>query len=67
MIENFQANIGGKFAALTTIDDDVEILANSIKEVLTSAAEETLGRSRTKKQPWMTNEALELCDKRREL
>ena len=67
VIEIFQANIGGKFAALTTIDDDVEILANSIKEVLTSAAEETLGRSRTKKQPWMTNEALELCDKRREL
>jgi len=67
MVEICQANIGGKFAALTAIDNDVDTLANNIKEVLLTAAEETLGRSRTKKQPCVTNEILDLCNKRREL
>jgi len=67
VVEIFQANIGGKFVALTAIDNDVDTLANNIKEVLMTAAEETLRRSRTKKQPWVINEVLDLWVKRREL
>ncbi|GFR86316.1 endonuclease-reverse transcriptase [Elysia marginata] len=42
-------------------------MANSLKEVLVSTAEEVLGRKRRTIQPWVTNEVLDLCDKRREL
>ncbi|GFS04557.1 endonuclease-reverse transcriptase [Elysia marginata] len=65
--ETFRAQIGGKFAALTLIDNDVDTMANSLKEVLVSTAEEVLGRKRRTIQPWVTNEVLDLCDKRREL
>ena len=47
----FHAKIGGKFAALCVLDSDVETLANSLKEVLLSTAEEVLGRHRKKIQP----------------
>ncbi|GFR70978.1 endonuclease-reverse transcriptase [Elysia marginata] len=42
-------------------------MANSLKEVLVSTAEEILGRKRRTIQPWVTNEVLDLCDKRKEL
>ena len=29
-------------------------------------AQEVLGKQRNKKQPWISNEALDLCDRRRE-
>jgi exonuclease III len=65
--EVFQAQIGGKFAALTTLDSDVDTLTNNIREVLLSTAEDVLGKERRKNKPWVTNEILDLCDKRREL
>ncbi|GFR71232.1 endonuclease-reverse transcriptase [Elysia marginata] len=65
--ETFRAQIGGKFAALTLIDNDVDTMANSLKEVLASTAEEVLGRKRRTIQPWVMNEVLDLCDKRGEL
>ena len=48
----FQAKIGGKFAALCILDNDVDTLVNGLKEVLLSTAEETLGRQRKKIQLW---------------
>ena len=63
----FQAQVGGKFAALQILDKDVDTLANGIKDVLLTTAEEVLGRERKKIQPWITNEVLDLCDKRRAL
>ena len=65
--EAFQAQVGGKFAALNILDSNVDTLANDIKEVLLTTAEETLGKKRKKIQPWVTNEVLDLCNKRREL
>ncbi|GFR59878.1 RNA-directed DNA polymerase from mobile element jockey-like [Elysia marginata] len=62
--ETFRVQIGGKLAALTLIDNDVDTMANSLKEVFASTAEEVLGRKRRTTQ---TNEVLDLCDKRREL
>ena len=59
--------VGGKFAALTTINQDVDSLANNLKEVLISTAEEVIGRKRSKKQLWFTNDILDLCDERRTL
>ena len=42
-------------------------LANSLKEVLRSTAEEILGRQRMKIQFWFTNEIPDPCDQRRQL
>ena len=68
IVEVFQATVGGKFSALAALDEsDVNEMANSIKEVLLETAEEILGRSKNKQQEWVTPEALDLCDKRREL
>ena len=61
--EVFQAQVGGKFAALNLIDSDVSTLQITSK-VLVLAAEDVLGRQRKKKQPWVSNEILNLCDER---
>ena len=48
IMELFQANVGGKFAALCVFDSDVDTLANNLKEGLFSTAEDVLGRRRKK-------------------
>ena len=65
--EEFQAKVGGKFAALCVLDIDVGTVANGLKEVLLSTADEVLGRQRKRVQPWVINEILHLCDQRRQL
>ena len=68
--EAFQATIGGKFAPLlilSTEDLDVETMTSTFNSAVTEAATEILGKHRPKKKPWVTDELLELCDKRREL
>ena len=68
ILETFQATIGGKFAALlTTLDEDVEETTGKFNAVMTETASDILGKHRKKKQPWVTDEMLELCDKRRDL
>ena len=62
-----QAKVGGKFAALCTMDSDIDTLANRLKEGLLAAAEGVLWRQKTKIQPWVTNETLDLCDQREQL
>ena len=63
----FKAQVGGKFAALNLVDGDVDTLASNIKEVLTSTADEVLGKRKKKIKPWVTDAVLELCDERRKL
>ena len=67
ILDIFQARIGGRFAALSLLDKDINELTSNFNEVMKDAAEEVLGRKRKKKQAWMTDEILDLCDKRREL
>ena len=47
-----QAQVGGKFAALTLIDSDVKTLTRDILTVVTTA-EDVLGKRRKKIQPWI--------------
>ena len=47
---------------LSSLYSDVGTIA-----ILVSTAEEVLGKQREKIQPWVTNEVLDLCDKRRQL
>ena len=68
--EAFEAMIGGKFAALTTLcddDRDIDTITNTLNTAVTDTANEILGKYRTVKKPWVTNDVLDLCDKRREL
>jgi len=65
--EIFQAKLGGRFAALTLLDNDINDLTNNFNEAVRETAEEVLGRQRNKHQPWTTNDILDLCDTRRAL
>ena len=68
--EAFEAMIGGKFAALTTLcddDRDTDTITNTLNTAVTDTANEILGKYHTVKKPWVTNDVLDLCDKRREL
>ena len=63
--EEFQAKIGGKFAPLLLLEN-VDELTEGFNAAMAEVAQEVLGKQRNKKQPWISNEALDLCDKRRE-
>ena len=65
--EAFHAMIGGKFAALTILETDMETLINTFNMAVTNTASEILGKHRPVKKPWVTADLLDLCDKRREL
>ena len=61
------ATIGGKFAPLLTAHLDIDSFNNELNQQFVDTAEEVLGRARGKKQVWMTDDVLEICDQRREL
>lgn len=65
--ELFQAQFGGRFAALSLLDNDINNLTNNFNEAVRESAEEILGRQRKKHQPWISNDILDLCDTRRAL
>ena len=66
----FRATIGGKFApllALESQDTEIDALINSFNTALTETDNSILGKHRPAKKPWVTDNILKLCDKRREL
>ena len=68
--EVFQATIGGKFAPLIALDPDntnMDTLIDTFNTTVTETANEILGKHRPVKQPWVTADILDKCDKRREL
>ena len=70
--KKFQAMIGGKFAPLTILKDteeveDLDTLTRYFFTAITDTAMEILGKHRPKKKKWITDDILEMCDKRREL
>ena len=70
LLETFQAMIGGRFAPLTIMsnaDTDIDSMITTFNTAVTETASEILGKHRQKKKPWITEEILDLCDKRREL
>ena len=70
MSETFQAMKGGRFAPLTILsneDTDRDSMITTFNTAVTGTAREICGKHRQKKNPWITAEILDLCDKRREL
>ena len=67
--EAFQAKLGGKFAPLLALakEEELNSITNTFNETITEIATELLGKHRPKKKPWVTDDVLNLCDKRREL
>ena len=70
MAEAFKAKIGGRFAPLLILgaeEVDVNHMTTTLNTVITETATEILGKLCLRKKPWVTNELLDLCDKRRAL
>ena len=67
--EIFKAKIGGKFAALSILDSDMnmDMLTDTFNTVVTDTANEILGKDRPVKKPWVTTDILDLYAKRRKL
>ena len=68
--EFFRAKIGGKFAPLLALenqDTEIHALINSFNTAVTETANNILSKRRPAKKPWVTDNMLKLCDKRREL
>ena len=67
--EIFQAQIEGKFAALSILDSDMDMdmLTDTFNAAVTDTANEILGKYRPVKKPWVTTDILDLCAKRRKL
>ena len=66
----FQATIGGKFAPLIGLSDedmDMDTMITTYNTAVTDAASERLGKERRRKKPWVTKDALDLSDDRRDL
>ena len=66
----FQATIGGQFAPLLALenqDTKTDALIRSFNTAVTETANTILGKHRPAKKPWVTDNTLKMCDKRREL
>ena len=64
--EIFQAQTGGRFAALNILDKDMNKLTTRLNEAALKKAEELVGRQRKKHKPWVTNDMSHMCDEKRE-
>ena len=67
--EEFQAVIGGRFAPLTVLSEDIDLetTVNSFNSAFIETASEILGKHQRPKKPWVTSDILKLCDERRKL
>ena len=63
--EIFQAKIGGKFAALSILDTDMDMdmLTDTFNTAVTDTANEILGKYRPVMKPRVTTDILDLCAK----
>ena len=66
----FRATIRGKFdpfLVLENQDTEIDALIGSFNTAMTETTNNTLGKHRPAKKPWVSDIILTLCDKRREL
>ena len=68
-VEIFQTTIGGKFAALSILDSDMDMdmLTDTFNTAVTDTADEILCKCCPVKKLWVTTDILDLCAKRRKL
>ena len=69
MTSAFQATIGGSFAPLATLVDeiaDLDSMVTHFNKAVTDTAAELLGKQRRKRKTLDTPEIFDLCDQRRD-
>ena len=64
MKSEFQVRTGEKFAPLLLLEN-AHVVENAFAQEITEAAEQEIGIERKMKKPWVTEDILDLCDKRR--
>ena len=70
VLETFKTMTGGKFAPLTIMnneDTDLDSMITTFNTAATETASEILGKHHQKKNPGVTAEIHDLCDRRKEL
>uniref|UniRef100_H3ABM4 Reverse transcriptase domain-containing protein n=1 Tax=Latimeria chalumnae TaxID=7897 RepID=H3ABM4_LATCH len=65
--KDFNNQIGGKLVPFLLMDQDAETLSRNISEGLSETAAKIIRKARFRRQPWSTNDILDLCDQQREL
>ena len=60
----FEATIGGKFAALHLLEENIDNLTENFHGALVDTTSEVLGKGKQKRKPWVTHDILDLCDRR---
>ena len=63
-VDLFEATIEGKFAALNLLGENIANPTENIHGALVDTASEVLGKARKKEKPCMTNDILDLRDRR---
>ena len=53
VVKIFQASIGGRFAPLMMIEQDIQDLTEKFNSAVVDTAKEVLGKHRQIKQPWV--------------
>ena len=61
---HFKATIGGRFAVLNFLEPNINNLVNTVGTAMRDTAKEVLGKPKIKRQPWVSNDVLKLCDQR---
>ena len=67
-LENYQITLGGRFQPLLQMMDiGIDDLWTETKKAVLETAESVLGKQRKTKQPYVTEEILDMCDEKRML
>jgi hypothetical protein len=61
--ETFQADVGGTFAALIALEEDINSRTENMKNVLVQSATEIQGKKKKTNKPWITDDILNLVIK----
>ena len=59
--------IGGNFAALNLFEENIDSPIENIHGALIYTASEVFGKARKTKKPWVINDVLDVCARRRRL
>ena len=67
-LQNYQITLGGRFRPLIQMMDlGIDDLWTETKKVILETADSVIGKLRKTKQPYVTEEILDLCDEKRKL
>ena len=63
----YNVKLGLELSRVKINENDITETCSIIKKAILLTADKVIGKYRKKKQPWITNDILDLCDDRRKL